>query len=496
MILKKGERDYPENGLSTFLENDQILTLIKQFLERGETSFFDFKSERLKTKDLAKIICAMANTNAGIVILGVEENSQKPLKGVSDIKGWKKKINQIATNSFGISIDLKCEIIQFQGISNPFILIHVPLCSKEIWYNGRFYYRRNDETTFFGGDVQKAIKQQQDEKIKKILGFSAIHQVLFTFIKWNENSEDDIKKIKKYIELESLSEDVIPKEIALIVSSWNLLKLKVLSNKMEKKTNLLKKLVQLSDISFILHLIFILGIWFIINVSRSLILGFYAGVKVNDLFMLSFLYLFIATVFYLIYSRYRNQVEEEKYDKIISPFRFPDINKINELILGQKYEQLNNEIARIVAHMKFHIMTKYFETNRSLEIGYDSNFDPYYPSKRYRKWLEKMDTSLSSEISYEIILKSRVFNIAFFFSKYPNKIKIVSDILGISQDEVQNCLDLSPNEKKMILKYDRYYYLFNLDLILKSNNIEVFWEETQVQFSGFLVGERVKIIDT
>ncbi|PWI48883.1 hypothetical protein CEE45_04810 [Candidatus Heimdallarchaeota archaeon B3_Heim] len=496
--MAKREREYPEKGLLGFLTHEQIQEALEHYMKRGETSYLDFKSGRIKPKNLAKTMAAMANSASGMIVLGVEEKNADPWQGITDIKEWTKKINQIATDSFGTPFNLKIEVIHLPRIINPFILIHIPLSPKGIWYGGRYFYRVNDETKFFRGSVTDKIKLHQDEKLSKTLGFTAIYEVLFTLIKIKreDNTEVEVKKLVENIEAESLSEDVIPKELALIVTHWNKLKLRRLSTMMEEKEGIMKRVNQVSEMAFILLIINVFGIWFAITFFRSEFLGFYIGVEASTLFFLSFVYLSLATIYLGVHSHFKSKTKERRYDKVISPFRFPDINKVNELTIEQKFEDLKSEIARIIAHLRFHNMTKYFRTSKNILIGYDSDFDPYFPSEVFKEWLKLRDTSLSNEISDEMILKSRIYNIAFHFSKFPNKIKIVSDILNIGPSDINKYLDLSPHEKRMILKYDRYYYLFYLEKVIQTFDTEIFWEDSDVDFAGFLVGEKIELIDT
>jgi len=49
---------------------------IKEIIEKGETEEVEFKESFHSSQDIAKILCAFANTNGGVLLLGISSKKQ------------------------------------------------------------------------------------------------------------------------------------------------------------------------------------------------------------------------------------------------------------------------------------------------------------------------------------------------------------------------------------------------------------------------------------
>ncbi len=128
LITTSGERlDYREINVYRTQTQDLVFetpaSLIEELIRRGESQTVEFKKE-INYDPLLESIVSFANTNDGIIIVGVDNNS-KPV-------GFKHEISEIKdsiSNSIGSRCDppIKVEIesIQLEG-NIPILLIRVP----------------------------------------------------------------------------------------------------------------------------------------------------------------------------------------------------------------------------------------------------------------------------------------------------------------------------------------------------------------------------------
>ncbi|MBA7526112.1 hypothetical protein ES705_18272 [subsurface metagenome] len=116
------------------MTTDEILELIKN----GENQQVEFKEEEVKADKLAKELVAFANTNDGIILMGVDDEGN--IKGVDDTKGFEGTIRDIAQNNCNPSIQLRT--VECDINNKKILLIFVP--------QGRHkpYQRRTDGKIF------------------------------------------------------------------------------------------------------------------------------------------------------------------------------------------------------------------------------------------------------------------------------------------------------------------------------------------------------------
>lgn len=128
LITASGERlDYREIRVYGMPEKDLVFetpaSLIEDLIRRGESQNVEFKKE-INYDSLSEGVVSFANTNDGIIIVGVDDNS-KPV-------GFKHEISEIRdsiTHSIGNRCDppVKVEIESMQLEGNiPILLIRVP----------------------------------------------------------------------------------------------------------------------------------------------------------------------------------------------------------------------------------------------------------------------------------------------------------------------------------------------------------------------------------
>lgn len=93
-------RRFPKE-MRTDMTTDEIFELIK----KGENQEVEFKEEGVEPNKLAKELVAFANTNDGIILIGVDDEGS--IKGVDDAKRFEEKIRDIAQNNCNPSIQLE-----------------------------------------------------------------------------------------------------------------------------------------------------------------------------------------------------------------------------------------------------------------------------------------------------------------------------------------------------------------------------------------------------
>ena len=114
------------------MTTDEMLELIK----KGENQTVEFKEKSVKPNELAKEIVAFANTNEGIILIGVDDEGS--IKGVKD-KIYEEKIRNIAQENCNPSIQL--ETMEYTINNKKILAIFVP--------QGRHKpYLRNDGKLF------------------------------------------------------------------------------------------------------------------------------------------------------------------------------------------------------------------------------------------------------------------------------------------------------------------------------------------------------------
>lgn len=111
---------------------------IKEILKNGENAYIEFKEEGIKAKDLAEEIVALANSEGGIILIGVDDDGN--IKGVSD-KQIEEKIMNICRNNCIPNIIPAFEIIDIAEKTIAVITISKGL-NKPYYTSEHKYYIR------------------------------------------------------------------------------------------------------------------------------------------------------------------------------------------------------------------------------------------------------------------------------------------------------------------------------------------------------------------
>lgn len=111
---------------------------IKEIIKNGENSYIEFKEEGIKAKDLAEEIVALANSEGGIILIGVDDDGN--IKGVSD-KQIEEKIMNICRNNCIPNIIPAFEIIDIAEKTIAVITISKGL-NKPYYTSEHKYYIR------------------------------------------------------------------------------------------------------------------------------------------------------------------------------------------------------------------------------------------------------------------------------------------------------------------------------------------------------------------
>ena len=121
------------------MNNTQVADIIKN----GETQMLEFK--RQWKDDYLKTLCAFANTDGGIILLGVDDNSQ--IIGLQNIQNLIETLPNKINNNLGIIPHI--EVLDFDD--KKVILIEVKKSYATISYHGVFYIRSGSVTIQLNG---------------------------------------------------------------------------------------------------------------------------------------------------------------------------------------------------------------------------------------------------------------------------------------------------------------------------------------------------------
>jgi hypothetical protein len=153
---QRRSRRFPKE-MSTDMTTDEMRELIKE----GENQKVEFKEEEVEAKKLAKELVAFANTNDGIILIGVDDEGN--IKGVEDTKKSEEKIRNIAQENCNPSIQL--ETMEYTINNKKILAVFVP--------QGRHKpYQRNNDGRFFvrRGSTSRPADQTEIKELVKNTG--------------------------------------------------------------------------------------------------------------------------------------------------------------------------------------------------------------------------------------------------------------------------------------------------------------------------------------
>lgn len=87
---------------------------ILQFLREGEGQRLEFKESASSAKDIAKEICAFANSNGGTLIIGVTEDGM--IIGVRDPRKAEEVITNALNHNLFPTLDVTLEKLDLRGL--------------------------------------------------------------------------------------------------------------------------------------------------------------------------------------------------------------------------------------------------------------------------------------------------------------------------------------------------------------------------------------------
>mgnify|MGYP000897572194 FL=1 len=111
---------------------------IREIINNGENSYIEFKEEDIKAKDLAEEIVAFANSEGGMILIGVDDHGC--IKGISDAL-IEEKIMNVCRNNCIPHIIPTFQRFEIEGKSIAAITIHKGL-SKPYYTTDHKYYIR------------------------------------------------------------------------------------------------------------------------------------------------------------------------------------------------------------------------------------------------------------------------------------------------------------------------------------------------------------------
>lgn len=148
-MLKENNKwiSYPENDYLSYFSPNDFKFLIQEFLKRDEENYFlDFKNEGIKSKHLAEHLCGMANTESGIIILGIDQKNPDPWQGVKDVDTWKNQVSHIQNSILKPSFnDLKSFTVEFDD-KNYLIIVVPKVKDQGLMVNNNYFYREGSTT--------------------------------------------------------------------------------------------------------------------------------------------------------------------------------------------------------------------------------------------------------------------------------------------------------------------------------------------------------------
>lgn len=172
---------------------------INNLIELGESNTLEFKEGFCSASELAKEMCAFANSRGGIILFGVDDNGNKT--GLKIKKNIAEHIITIASNNLKPSIIPLVEVIDKEVVV---ITIESGL-DKPYAANGVYYIRV--------GPVSR--KASRDELIRLMQDFGKIE--FDSQVVKNATFEDlDLEKVKQFLERRSKFANVdIPEDIPI-----------------------------------------------------------------------------------------------------------------------------------------------------------------------------------------------------------------------------------------------------------------------------------------
>jgi len=95
----------------------------KELLDERENKDFDFKLELSKPEKIAQLVAAFYNSRGGKIIIGVEDDTRKPI-GLKNAQDIEHKFTQIIRHWCKLDVDPEIEFVNYAD--KEFIVVHCP----------------------------------------------------------------------------------------------------------------------------------------------------------------------------------------------------------------------------------------------------------------------------------------------------------------------------------------------------------------------------------
>lgn len=129
----------------------------EQLIQRREGETLDFKKEMPRSSDLAKLVTAFYNTQGGVIVFGVEDDTRRPV-GVANPQGIEEGVVNILRARCSLDVMPSIECITHQGME--FVVVTCP-------QGGRKPYLVTGETRPYVR-VGSSNRQAQDEEVRRL----------------------------------------------------------------------------------------------------------------------------------------------------------------------------------------------------------------------------------------------------------------------------------------------------------------------------------------
>jgi len=195
-------------GGKKIMTSQYSLTQIEQWILSGENSSIEFKNEQVRGENLAREMVAFANSQGGIILLGVEDDGS--ISGCSQLTEQEERIMNIARNNVIPSIIPKVQRMEIQNKTT--LIIHI---EKGL---NKPYQTQNHQFLVRVGSTNRTVTQLELLRLFQQAGF--FHYDL------NEVPHTGIKDIH----FSKIEEYLLKYEVSLVDES------------MEEKMNILKNM--------------------------------------------------------------------------------------------------------------------------------------------------------------------------------------------------------------------------------------------------------------
>ncbi len=120
------------------MTDEDKVDIMKRLLEMDEGETLDFKEwypleTRSERKELAKDLCALANTSGGYIVVGVRDGTWERV-GIDPDAFDKDRIHQVVSTSVSPHIPFECDVVLYDGLHYGLISIdktHLVHCLQD-----------------------------------------------------------------------------------------------------------------------------------------------------------------------------------------------------------------------------------------------------------------------------------------------------------------------------------------------------------------------------